>query len=202
MVVAKRVGSLFRTALHTNLMKLPPLSVAAAEEPFLFLALSRIHHPKHHTHTKNTPLYQRRRTLLGCHNLVKKKGEQMTRVGGHSSSQKLLLLLAILAFRVLCDLRKARRSHQSSKEQQSHDATTSKHKVGTHFLMLSPAATPSSFSRGRRRRTNFSRLFCLILRAPQQHYSSMHESIICQVLFFLLLGCRSLQLLAFVETFD
>jgi hypothetical protein len=39
-VVAKRVGSLFRTALHTNLMKLPPLSVAAAKEPFLFLALS------------------------------------------------------------------------------------------------------------------------------------------------------------------
>jgi hypothetical protein len=59
---------------------------------------------------------------------VKKKGEQMTRVGGHSSSQKLLLLLAILAFRVLCDLRKARRGHQSSKEQQSHEATTSKHK--------------------------------------------------------------------------
>jgi hypothetical protein len=59
---------------------------------------------------------------------VKKKGEQMTRVGGHSSSQKLLLLLAILAFRFLCDLRKARRGHQSSKEQQSHDATTSKYK--------------------------------------------------------------------------
>jgi hypothetical protein len=169
---------------------------------FVSRSLSRTHHPKHHTHTKNPPFYQRRRPLLGCHNLVKKKGEQMTRVGGHSSSQKLLLLLAILAFRVLCDLRKARRSHQSSKEQQSHDATTSKHKVGTHFLMLSPTATPSSFSRGRRRRTNFSRLFCLILRAPQQHYSSMHESIICQVLFLLLLGCRSLQLLAFVETFD
>jgi hypothetical protein len=52
-------------------------------------------------------------------------------------------------------------------------------KVGTHFLVLSPAATPSSssssFSRGRRRRTNFSRLFCLILRAPPQHYSAKEE---------------------------
>jgi hypothetical protein len=64
---------------------------------------------------------------------VKKKGEQMTRAGGHSSSQKLLLLLAILAFRVLCDLRKSRHGHQSSKEQQSHDATTSKHKGSYPF---------------------------------------------------------------------
>jgi uracil DNA glycosylase len=58
-MVAKRVGSLFRTALHMNLMKLHPLSVAAAEESFFVSrSLSRTHHLKHHTHTKNTPFYQ------------------------------------------------------------------------------------------------------------------------------------------------
>jgi len=93
---------------------------------FVSRSLSRTHHPKHHTHTKNTPFYQRRRPLLGWHNLVKKKGEQMTRVGGHSSSQKLLLLLAILAFRFLCDLRKARRGHQSPRNN-NRNAMTSKY---------------------------------------------------------------------------
>ncbi len=107
----------------------PPIVCRRCRRIFLgSRSLSRTHHPKDHTHTKNTPFYQRRRPFLGWHNLVKKKGEQMTRVGGNSSSQKLLLLLAILAFRVLCDPRKALRGHQSSKEQQSHDATTSKHK--------------------------------------------------------------------------
>jgi hypothetical protein len=78
-------------------MKLLPLSVAAAEESFLFLALS---------HSPKTPHAHQEYSLLPV-----KKGEQMTRVAGHSSSQKLLLLLAILALRVLCDLRKARRGH-------------------------------------------------------------------------------------------
>jgi hypothetical protein len=32
---------------------------------FVSRSLSRTHHPKHHTHTKNTPFYQRRRPLLG-----------------------------------------------------------------------------------------------------------------------------------------
>jgi hypothetical protein len=74
---------------------------------------------------------------------VKKKDEQMTRIAGHSSSQKLMLLLAILAFRVLCDLRKARRGHQSSKEQKSHDAMTSKHKGRYPFsYALASSNTP------------------------------------------------------------
>jgi hypothetical protein len=50
-MVAKRVGSLFRTALHRNLMKLLPLSVAAAEESFLFLALSHAPITQSTTHT-------------------------------------------------------------------------------------------------------------------------------------------------------
>jgi hypothetical protein len=50
-MVAKRVGSLFRTALHRNLTKLLPLSVAAAEEFFLVLALSHAPITQKTTHT-------------------------------------------------------------------------------------------------------------------------------------------------------
>ncbi len=50
-VVAIRVGSLFRTALHRNLMKLLPLSAAAAEDPFFLLAHSHAPITQNTTHT-------------------------------------------------------------------------------------------------------------------------------------------------------
>lgn len=162
-------------------MKLLPLSVAAAEESFLFLALSHAPIIQNTTHTPrilpftsedgrswvDTILWRRKAS----------RWRELEDILLHRSCCCFSLfwrsgICAIFAKLVVVINPPRNNNHV---KQQPPNA-----KVGTHFLLLSPAATPSSsscsyFSRGRRRRTNFSRLFCLILRAPPQHYSAKEE---------------------------
>lgn len=173
----------------------PPIVCRRCRRIFFCFSLS-LTHP-----SLKTPHTHQEYSLLP----VKKKGEQMTRAGGHSSSQKLLLLLAILAFRVLCDLRKSRHGHQSSKEQQSHDATTSKHKGSYPFSYALASSNTLLLLVQQRKKKNLLLTFVLLDSPRAATALVCNESIICQVLLLLmllLLGCRSLQLLALVETFD